>query len=47
MNDNFKAVIEALDLTRADIRTLAKNSFGGSFLSDGEKRAQIAAVEMV
>ncbi|WDI32317.1 adenosine deaminase [Hyphococcus flavus] len=47
MNDNFKAVIEALDLTREDIKTLAKNSFAGSFLSDGEKRAQIAAVEMV
>lgn len=46
MNDNFKAVINALDLTREDIKRLAKNSFAGSFLSDGEKRAQIAAVEM-
>ncbi|MEO1136006.1 MAG: adenosine deaminase [Pseudomonadota bacterium] len=45
--DNFKAVIEALDLTRADIKTLAKNSFAGSFLSDGEKRAQLAAVDAV
>lgn len=47
MNDNFKAVINALDLTRDDIKTLAINSFAGSFLSDGEKRAQMAAVEMV
>ncbi len=47
MQDNFKAVINALDLSRDDIKTLAKNSFAGSFLSDGEKRAQIAAVEIV
>ncbi|WP_425410953.1 adenosine deaminase [Hyphococcus sp.] len=46
MQENFKAVIEALDLTRDDIKTLAKNSFVGSFLSDGEKRAQMAAVDM-
>ncbi|MCA8889934.1 MAG: adenosine deaminase [Parvularculaceae bacterium] len=45
MNDNFAAIINALDLTKDDIRTLAKNSFNGSFLSDGEKRAQIAMIE--
>ncbi|MHA7873480.1 MAG: adenosine deaminase [Hyphococcus sp.] len=45
--DNFKAVIEALDLTQDDIKTLAKNSFEGSFLAEGEKRAQLAAIEMV
>lgn len=43
--DNFRAVIDALDLTRDDIRTLAQNSFKGSFLSEGEKRAQLAAIE--
>ncbi|WP_428407805.1 adenosine deaminase [Hyphococcus sp.] len=47
MNDNFKAVIEALPLTRADVKTLAKNSFLGSFLSEGEKRAQLAAIDLV
>ncbi len=47
INDNFKAVIEALDLSRDDIKTLAKNSFAGSFLTDGEKRAQIAAIDLV
>ncbi len=47
MNDNFRAVIEALDLTRDDISTLARNSFLGSFLSEGEKRAQLAAIELV
>ncbi len=45
--DNFKAVIDALDLTKDDIKTLAKNSFAGSFLSDGEKRAQLAAIDLV
>ena len=45
--DNFRAVIEALDLSADDIRTLARNSFEGSFLSDGEKRAHLAAIERV
>jgi len=47
MNDNFKAVIEALPLTREDVKTLARNSFLGSFLSEGEKRAQLAAIDLV
>lgn len=45
--DNFKAVIDALDLSKDDIKTLAKNSFKGSFLSEGEKRAQLAAIGAV
>jgi len=45
--DNFKAVIDALDLTPGNIKTLAMNSFEGSFLSDSEKRAQLAAIEVV
>jgi adenosine deaminase len=45
--DNFRAVIEALDLRADHIRALAKNSFLGSFLSDGEKRAHAAAVDRV
>lgn len=47
MNANFRAVIEALDLSAENIRTLTKNSFAGSFLSDGEKRAHLAAIEKV
>lgn len=42
---NFGAAIEALDLSADNIRTLMKNSFAGSFLSDGEKRAHLAAIE--
>ncbi|MEQ1931703.1 MAG: adenosine deaminase [Parvularculaceae bacterium] len=45
MAANYNAVIEALDLTRDDLRALARNSFLGSFLSEGEKRAHLAAVE--
>lgn len=44
---NYNAVIEALDLTEDDVRALARNSFLGSFLSDGEKRAHLAAIEKV
>ena len=45
--DNFKAVIEALDLDKDDIKTLAQNSFKGSFLSDSEKLAQLVAIDAV
>lgn len=44
---NFTAVIDALNLSAEDIRTLAKNSFAGSFLEDGRKRAHIAAIEKI
>lgn len=44
---NFEAVIEALDLDAENIRTLTKNSFAGSFLDDGQKRAHLAAVGKV
>ncbi|GJL94671.1 MAG: adenine deaminase [Hyphococcus sp.] len=47
MMDNFEAVIDALDLDESHIRTLAKNSFTGSFLPEGQKRAQLAAIDMV
>jgi adenine deaminase len=46
MNDNFAAVITALDLSKDDIKTLAKNSFRGSFLSEGEIRAHLAAIDL-
>ncbi len=45
--DNFAAVIAALNLDAEDIRTLARNSFEGAFLSGGEKRAQLAAIDAV
>ena len=45
VNDNLVAVASALALTKAEIVTLAKNSFLGSFLSDAEKAYHLAAVE--
>ncbi|MEM8771906.1 MAG: adenosine deaminase [Pseudomonadota bacterium] len=42
--DNFRAVIEALDLDKDDIRMLARNSFDGSFLTENEKRGHLAAI---
>ena len=44
---NYAAVIDALDLSADDIRTLARNSFEGSFLSEGQKRAHLAAIDKV
>ncbi len=47
MSDNFNAAITALDLTKSHVETLARNSFIGSFLSEGEKRAHLAAIDLV
>lgn len=44
VNDNFRAVADALDLSEAEIVTLAENSFAGSFLSEADKARQIAAL---
>jgi adenine deaminase len=45
MNDNFIATFEALPLTWEHARTLARNSFTASFLSDAEKQTQLAKVD--
>jgi adenine deaminase len=45
VNANYQAVADALDLSKADIVTLARNSFAGSFLSDAEKAKHLAAVD--
>ena len=37
VNANFKAIAEALDLSRDQLVQLAENSFTGSFLSEGEQ----------
>ena len=44
INDNYRAVADALGLSAGDIVTLAKNSFAASFLPDNEKQARIDAV---
>jgi adenosine deaminase len=45
VNANYQAVAEALDLSKADLVTLARNSFTGSFLSDTEKAKHLAAID--
>ena len=45
VNDNFQAVAKALALGEAELVTLARNSFLGSFLSDGEKARHLAALD--
>ena len=45
VNDNYAAMQTALNLNRADLVTLARNSFEASFLSRAEKDAHLAAIE--
>ncbi len=45
VGDNFRAVTAALDLTREELATLAKNSFLGSFLAESEKARHVAAID--
>jgi adenosine deaminase len=45
VNANYAAAAEGRALTRADLTTLARNSFLGSFLGEEEKAAHIAKLE--
>ncbi len=45
VNDNFAALIAALPLTRADIEALLRNSFEGSFMDEGDKKAALARLD--
>jgi len=45
LNENFLAVASALNLSKAQIATLSKNSYRASFLDDKTKLEQIAKVE--
>jgi adenine deaminase len=45
VNDNFRAVTNALGLTKDELVTLAKNSFLGSFLNDADKARHVAAID--
>ena len=47
VDDNYVAVQEALALSGEQMRRIAENSFEASFLSDDEKRAHIAALNVV
>ena len=41
INENYQSIHDALNLTKKDIYTLAKNSFEGSFLSDSKKQMML------
>jgi adenine deaminase len=45
VNANFIAVADALDLTRDEILTLARNSFTGSFLPPADQARHLAAID--
>ena len=45
MTDNFMAIAEALDLSKAEIVQLAKNSFLSSWLSEAEQKAMLKKVD--
>lgn len=47
IGDNFLYTQRALDLTADDIRSLARNAFVASFLSNAEKEAHLAEVDRV
>ncbi len=47
VNDNYVAIAEALDLSQQEIVMLARNSFVGSFMSDGDKEAALDQIEAV
>ncbi|KTE00446.1 adenosine deaminase [Sphingopyxis sp. H038] len=45
VNANYQAVADALDLSKDDLVTLARNSFAGSFLGDADKARHLAAID--
>ncbi len=45
MNTNFTAVAEALDLSKDDLLTLARNSFTGSLLPEPECKVHLASID--
>ena len=45
VNANYQAVADALDLSRDELVTLARNSFLGAFLDDDAKARHLAAID--
>ena len=45
MTDNFIAIAEALNLTEAELATLARNGFEGSFLDPEDIDRHVAAID--
>ena len=47
MNENFRAVQSALDLSEPELRAIARNGFAASFMPEAEKSAALAAFDSV
>ena len=47
VGDNYRAVAGALELSAADVVTLARNSIDAAFLSDDQKQALLAEIDAV
>lgn len=47
VNENYKAITEAFDLTKDELRTLAKNSFKASFLGETDKENWIKRINEI
>jgi len=45
--DNYVQIARALNLSRQDLVTLARNSFLGSFLSEAEQQPHLAAIDAI
>ena len=45
VNENYRQLAQAVDLTRDQLTLLARNSFQGSFLGEADKAVRIAEVE--
>jgi adenine deaminase len=45
MNENFRAVQSALELSASDLRAIARNGFTASFMPDDEKSVALAAFD--
>ncbi|WP_240753988.1 adenosine deaminase [Natronospirillum operosum] len=45
VNDNYRALIEHLPITREQLHTLVRNGFAGSWLSDREKQHHLAVLD--
>ena len=45
LNDNYRALAQAVGLSREDVVRVARNSFEGAFLSEVEKAARLAEID--
>lgn len=46
INENYEAVVQSLHVNKEELKTLAKNSFKASFLSDVKKRSFIETISI-